>query len=159
MRVLPQAAARVGDADAVEQLLGLLPGGVAAQAPVAFEHFGDLDADLDHGVEAGERVLEDHRQVRAAAAAHVRAREREQVDAVEPGLAGDVDAATATLASRNLALAGQEPHDRQARHGLAAARLADQAHHLALVDVEVHAVDGRGVAERDPQVLYFEQCH
>ena len=50
---------------------------------------------------------------------------------------------------------GDEPHDRQARHALAAAGLADEAHDLAAVDVEVDAVDrpDHAVArvERRPQ--------
>ncbi len=56
---------------------------------------------------------------------------------------------------------GHEPHDRQARHALAAARLADQAHDLAAVDVEVDAVDRAHDAvsrmERRAQALDLEQ--
>ena len=56
---------------------------------------------------------------------------------------------------------GDEPHDRQAGHALAAAGLADETHDLAAVDVEVDAVDGADDAvarvERGPQALDLEQ--
>ena len=57
-------------------------------------------------------------------------RELEQVLAVEEDLAG-LDPAGP----------GDQPHDRQAGHALAAAGLADEAHDLAAIDVEVDAVD------------------
>ena len=54
-----------------------------------------------------------------------------------------------------------EPHDRERGHALAAARLADEAHDLAAVDVEVDAVDRADDAvarvERGPQALDLEQ--
>ena len=54
-----------------------------------------------------------------------------------------------------------EPHDRQARHALAAARLADEPHDLAAVDVEVDAVDRPDDAvagvERRAQAADLEQ--
>ena len=62
--------------------------------------------------------------------AHVAIAQAEQVDTVEDDLAG-VDP------SRR----HDEAHDRQARDALAAAGLADEAHDLAAVDVEVDAGD------------------
>ena len=86
----------------------------------------------------------------AADPAHLVVRELEQVLAVEEDLAG-VDPAGL----------GDEAHDRQAGHALAAARLADEAHDLAAVDVEVDAVDRPDDAvagvERGPQALDLEQ--
>ena len=48
----------------------------------------DLVADRVVGVQRGQRVLEDHRDLAAATLAHLLLAEREQVDAVEPDLAG-----------------------------------------------------------------------
>ena len=54
-----------------------------------------------------------------------------------------------------------EAHDRQAGHALAAARLADEAHDLATIDVEVDAVHGAhdpvARVERRAQALDLEQ--
>ena len=77
-------------------------------------------------------------------------RELQQVLAVEQDLAG-------------LDPAGRrdEAHDRERGHALAAARLADEAHDLAAVDVEVDAVDRADDAvarvERRPQAADVEQ--
>ncbi|MEJ7695436.1 MAG: hypothetical protein WKF78_01985 [Candidatus Limnocylindrales bacterium] len=56
---------------------------------------------------------------------------------------------------------GDQAHDRQAGHALAAAGLADEAHDLAAVDVEVDPVTGADDAvsrvERGPQALDLEE--
>ncbi len=94
------------------------------------EDLGDLLADVPDGVQRGLRLLEDHADAVAADAAHVVVGELEQVLAVEQHLTR-LDAAGL----------GDEAHDREAGHALAAARFADEAHDLAAVDVEVDAVD------------------
>src|SRR5262249_23046978 len=47
---------------------------------------------------------------------------------------------------------GQEPHDRERRHRLAAARLPDQREALALADLEVDAVHRAHSARRDVEL-------
>ena len=126
-----EPAPRVGDAHPLQQLGRSLAGLVARHPPVPAQHLGDLQADRDHGVERRERVLEHHRQVAAAALAHLRLGQRQQIRAVHPHRSGDPHPARR-----------QQPHDRQRRHGLAAAGLPDEADHLTGSDVEAHAVDG-----------------
>ncbi|GAB3997183.1 hypothetical protein GCM10029992_19370 [Glycomyces albus] len=60
-----------------------------------------------------------------------------------------------THPTRAFALPGQQSHDRQAGDGLAATGLADQPGDLALVDLEVDAVDGGRASEGDAQVFDF----
>ncbi len=120
---------------------------------VPLQHLGDLQPDRDHRVQRGERVLEDHAHVAAAAVPHLPVGEPQQVGALERHLAGD-----------RVAALGQQPHDRQRRHGLAATGLADQADGLAGLHREAHAVDGRerfraAPVEDDLEVADVEQCH
>jgi hypothetical protein len=68
--VFGQAPPGVGNAHRIEQALGFVPGRLAMQAPVTDQHFTDLVADGHHRIEAGGRLLEDHRQVLAADVAH-----------------------------------------------------------------------------------------
>jgi hypothetical protein len=106
----------------------------AAQSP------RDLLAD-EHRVQRGHRLLEDHRDVRAADAAHGRRARRGQID----------ERAAATPqhhpAARDLAAAVlDEPHQRQRRDRLARARFADDRERLAAIDVErqvAHGVERR----------------
>ena len=93
---------------------------------------GDLVADRQRRVQAGQRVLEDEPDLLAAQLAHVVVAELEDVDAVEQDRAGD------DLARR----VGHEPGDREGGHALAATRLADEAERLAVPDLEAHVVDG-----------------
>ena len=58
------------DADGGEQLKRRLARTFAAQAAMAFEHFADLPPDGRHGIEAGRRLLEDHRHADAAHVTH-----------------------------------------------------------------------------------------
>ena len=75
-------AARVGQADAVEQLDGLVVGAARRPRPrCVADHLGDLLADRHHRVEAGAGVLEDEADVAAADAA----RGRGPANAIVPG--------------------------------------------------------------------------
>ena len=72
------------DADPVHQLDGLLLGAsLLGRAPVRPEHLADLEADRVDRVQRGQRVLEDHRDARAADPAGAARRHREQVAALE----------------------------------------------------------------------------
>ncbi len=83
----------------------------------------DLEADREAGIEAGHRLLEDHRHVLADDPAPVAGRQPQQVGAGERQAVG-----------RDPGGPGQQPHDRQHRHALARAGLADDRQHLAGVD-------------------------
>ena len=117
------------------------------------ERVGELRLHPDHRVERVHAALEDRREVGPAQPAQLGEAGRGHVDAVErDGAAGDP-------AGRR-----EQPQDRVAQGGLAAARLAEQADELALGDVEgdlLHGARRRVVARcvRDTQVANFQQCH
>jgi hypothetical protein len=114
-----------------------------------FSSISDLQADLEHRIERGGRVLEDHRHALAAQVGHLVGGELQEVAALEPQLAG-LDPPRRR----------DEAHDGERRHALAAAGLTDDAEHLALVDPDVHAVDrlGDAVAGMEPgaQVAHLQ---
>jgi hypothetical protein len=130
--VVLDALPGLGDPDQVEHLGGLSHGRVVALLLVEHDGLGDLVTDGVHRVQAGHRLLEDHRDLVAADAAHLALALLDQVLALEQHL-------TARDASRGN---GDEAHDRQAGHGLPRAGLTDDGEGLALVEVEAHTVDG-----------------
>ena len=111
----------------------------------------DLLADRQDRVERGHRLLEDHRDVAAAQFAHLLVGEFEQVAAFEQHAARRHPAGGL----------GQQPHDGERRHRLAAAGLADDGDDLAAVDGVGNAVDRAHDAARrvelDVQVLHRQQ--
>lgn len=130
-RVLVDAALGLGDADAAQPVDGLLPGRLAAQRRVRLDRLDDLRADLHHRIQAGARLLEDHADAPAAHVAHARLAQVEQVLAVEfQPAAGDA------------AVVGQQPHQGERRHALAAAGFPHQGEGPALRQRQPHAVDG-----------------
>ncbi len=102
----------------------------ALDAAMADQHLGELRADGEGRVQRGHRLLEDHRQPVAAQVGQGRLVERQQVAAFEGHAAGDMRSGPR-----------QQAHDRQRRHALAAAGLADHAQGFAGIDREGHAVD------------------
>ena len=103
----------------------------AVHAEMRLQRLADLEADGEAGIEAGDRLLEDHRHVLADDLPPARgAREREEV------LAGEGQAVGGDR--RGLR---QKAHDGEHRHRLAGAGFADDRHHLAGIDIEVDAVD------------------
>ena len=89
-------------------------------------------SDREQRIERRHRLLEDHRDVVAANALHLRFAQTEQVRALEADRAAD-DAP---------GRAGDEAQDRQRRDALAAARLADDAQRFAAANSIGNAVDG-----------------
>ena len=150
VRIGIEAASRIRDADHPQELQRPLPRGALLHTAVDLEHLGDLLADVPDRVQRGLRLLEDHADPVAADPLHVLVGQLEQIQIVEHHLAR-LDAARI----------GHEPHDRQAGHALAAAGLADEAHDLAAVDVEVDAVHGPDDAvarvEGRSQALHLEE--
>ena len=130
-RVLVHTALGLGNAHGVEQFQGALAYCGAAQARVALDHFRDLPAHGEHGIERGGGLLEDHRRAPAAHRAHRGLGQREQVHLAQ-----------AHAAACDAPHVGQQPQDGQRGHRLAAPRFAHQREALALLDLEVDAVDG-----------------
>src|SRR5450631_3195273 len=138
------------DVDPVHQLdgldLGIGPGG----ATVHPEHLADLEPHAVDGVQRGQRVLEDHRDLLAAVSTPFLLRQGQQVGAPETdGSLGDV-------AGRGV----EDSHDGLGGHRLAGAGLAQNGEGLAGLQVKGDAVDGLGHpvagAELDVQVLDLE---
>ena len=95
------------------------------------DRLGDLVADRQRRVQARQRVLEDEADLLAAQVAHVVLVHLEDVDPVEDDLAGDDPSGRVR----------DEPGDRQRRHALAAARLANEPERLAVAELEADVVD------------------
>ncbi len=129
-RVVVDAPCRLGDADPRQPLDRLAAGGSARHRRVPLDHLDDLLADPHHRVQAGGRLLEDDAHPPAAHVAHARLRQLHHVDLADPdGTLGD----TAVLR--------QQAQDRQRRHRLAAAGLADQGEGLAAPDRQRQVLD------------------
>src|SRR2546426_1272612 len=96
------------------------------------QHLADLEADREHRVERGHRLLEDHRDLGAAQLLHLARSDREEVAAAVENPARSTDGGV---------FAGQEAHHRQRGHGLSAARLAYQGHGAAYRHVEADGLD------------------
>jgi len=139
--IFGEASAGVGDAHRGKQALGLVPGRLAVEAAVADQHLADLVADRHDRIEAGRRLLEDHRQMIAADVAHARLGERMEGRATQVhGAGGDAPSG------------GEQTHAGQGGHRLAAAGLAHQGQGLAGGQREADAVDGAHGAGRGTQL-------
>src|SRR5215468_7355954 len=96
------------------------------------ETLGELTANRQHRVQGGHGLLEDHGDLPASHAAHLLLGERQQIASLEEDLPPD-DAPGGLR---------DQAHDAERAHALAAARLADEGHRLALADVPRDAIDG-----------------
>ena len=147
MRKLAEPHLRRGDADAAHQFDRPLQCRRARAALVAGQHFSHLRADRKGRVEAGHRLLEDHRDAIAAQPRHLAVRQRQQIRAGKAHSLGGTLAAT-----------GEQVHDRKRGHRLAAAGFADQAMGLALLDLERGAAHRRtAAAEGHLEILDLQQ--
>ena len=108
----------------------------------------DLVADLEHGVERGQRVLEHHGDLAAAEVLHLLV-----------ALGQEVLAAVADLAAGDLGLGLlQQAEDGEPGDGLAAAGLAHEAEDLAVVHADVDAVQRLDEAAHAAE-LQLEAAH
>jgi hypothetical protein len=114
MWVIVETAAGVRDVHLLEQLDGPLSGLLPGKVQVTAERLRDLRPDRQRRIERGHRILEDHRDLQAPDVLHLPALQRRELLPVEERGAGDHSA-------RGL----HESHDRECRHRLSAARLAD----------------------------------
>jgi len=123
----------VRDADLAEQFHGLGPGLLPRLLLVEEDRLGDLVADAHDRVEAGHRLLENHRDAVAADLAHLRRGHREQIAALEEYPPRD----------HFRGRFGQQAQDGEGVDALAGARFADDGESLAGVEVVGDAVDRR----------------
>ncbi len=146
VRVFVETRSGRRDADLFEQANGLGLRFGLAHRPMAEQRFGNLVADGEQRVQAGHRLLEDHRDFVAAHAAHVAFRQIEDVAAAEHD---------SPFGSAHVLL--QQAHDRQGRHALARAGFTDDRHRLARHDrerdVPHHRLPGAVDQKRGCQVL------
>ena len=89
MRVAVDAPARVRDADEAEHLDRAVERLRLADVAVRAHRLDQLGADLVEGMQRGQRVLEDHRDVVAAQRAHLVVVGLQEVAALEQDLAAD----------------------------------------------------------------------
>ena len=130
MGIFVQPAVRGGDAHAVQRVRRAAAQ-VAAVAVMRAHRLLDLRADGVGRVQAGHRLLEDHRDPLAAQRPHGAGGQREHILSVEHHLPGG-----------GAARRGHQAHDGQRQHGLAAAALPHDAERRPAVDAEAHAVHG-----------------
>jgi hypothetical protein len=129
VRILFQAARRLGDAHPVEPFQRALFGSRAVHLHVNAQHFLHLGANAHVRRERGQRVLENHRHVTAAHTVQLARRQAEDF------LVAILDRAL------GLAVRGQQTHRREEGLALARARLADHRQALAGIDLQRHALD------------------
>src|SRR6185437_13244887 len=132
MRIFLGALLRLGNADETQHLDRLRHRGRVGEILMQPQRLADLPPDSQHWIERRHRLLEDHRDLVAAHIAHRRFVEHEEVAPVEPDASAD-DAAGRI---------GNETHQRQRRHALAAAAFTDHRQGLAAVERERDVVDG-----------------
>ncbi len=147
VRELAEAKARCGDADAAQKVGRAIDGDPLAHLLVAAHHLGHLRADRVGRIEAGHRLLEDHRHGIAAQPRHAAIVELQKIVALEAEAFG-----------RAMTAARQQVHDGERGHRLAAARFAHQAMGLAALDRDRGAAHCRGTtAEAHFELFDFEQ--
>ncbi len=123
MRILFEPARAVRDADKLQQFERARRRLLVGHFEVNLQGLHHLLADREHRIERGHRLLEDHRDVAAALLAHLLFGEVEQVLAFEQD-----------LALRDLPGLGEQAHDRERRHRLAAAGFSHHGDDLATID-------------------------
>ena len=152
VRVVAEPLGRPGHPDQAEDVGGPAVGRRPGRAGVDPVGLAELAADGPGRVQRRHRVLRDERDVVAPQLPHRGVVQAGQLGAAEPD-----------RAARDGPAGRQQPHHRHPGHGLARARLADQADALALLDAERDAVDRADQAvpggDLGPQVGDLQQAH
>ena len=135
MRIGAEPAARVAEADKLQELQRPCAGLPAAQPAVKREDLADLTVDRVERVERGHGFLEHHGDVVAAHSPDLAIGRRQEIPSLEQ------DAARRVMRCRVV----EELQDGQRRHRLARPGLADQRDRLAGLHVERHAIHGHDI--------------
>ncbi len=150
VRVLFQARGSRGNAHFSQQINSPVPGFCHGYILVFKDGLFQLIADGVAGIQRGHGLLKNHGHARPPNAGHVRRAGHQQVLALENQFIGPADPP-----------GRQEIHDRQGRHGFAAAGFAHQAQGLALIHTEADVAHGVQHPRRQPQIgmqsLDFQQ--
>ncbi len=151
MRIARQNVGGIGYADLHEHAQRLAARRREVHLLVQPDRFGDLLTDGKDRVQRRHRLLEDHRDLRAADRAHRRGIRLRKVDAIAAG-AGEFQHAGCDAAAAVL----DQPHQRQRGHRFAGARFADDSDRFAASDLERNAANrlhdplGRAELDRKP---------
>ncbi len=151
VRIGHQPLFGTGNADEAQKLDGACARIRLRHPAMIDQRLANLVADAHDRIERGHRILEDEADIAAAHLAQVGIGHLLQVAPVE---------IRRTL--RHLDLVRQKPHQAEHRQALAAAGFADDAKRLALVDIEVDAIDDDGGAaariDLDGEILHVQQA-
>ena len=151
--VAVDATLRLGDAHTAQPVHGLAPRRHPTQAGVRLDGLDDLVAHPHHRVEAGGGLLKDDADVPATDAAHLRFRQVEQLGGLAVGHVG----AQVHTPLLDAAVVGQEAHQRQGGHALAATGLPDQCEGFAALQRQAQAIErahqARFGVQRDMKVM------
>ncbi len=131
VRIFAGPLCRLGDLNQPQHFHRLIVGGALREILMEPQRLGDLVADRQHRIERGHRLLKDHRDLVAADVSHLGFFELYQVLSIEGDRAAD------DLSG----WVGDQAHDRQRGHGLAAAGLANHRQRLAPPQREGDVVD------------------
>src|SRR5208283_5751095 len=123
MRIVVDAMLGVGNPDHPERLDGAIASLGAIGLLMQADGLANLAADGEDRVERGHRLLEDHRDARAAYVAHLEVAQLQQILILEN-----------YFAAHDTRRLGQQPHDREHARRLARSRLTDNAEQLARLD-------------------------
>ncbi len=131
--VVPRADLGFRNADAPQHPDGSCRRVASGDHAMCPQGLGDLRPDSEHRVETRRGFLEDHRDLRAAYAAHLLGGELEEIHPVvlHHALLRDVP-------RRRL----DQPQQREGRHGLAAARFTHDTQRLSREEIERHVIHG-----------------
>ena len=128
--VLLEPAFGIGDADERQQFDGARLGLIGRHLQMNEERLHDLKPDPEDRVQRGHRLLENHRHVMTADAAHLFVGEFQEVATVEIDRAG-----------RDLGRLRKQTHDREGRNGFSRARFTNDGDHLAGVNRVAYVLD------------------
>jgi hypothetical protein len=151
VRIALERTGRRRNADEIEEVHGSLASRRRADRAMQQHRLLDLRAHREHGVQRGHRLLEDHADAIAAQPPQRLALEPQQILLLEQN-------PPARDAPRRMR---DELHHGERRDGFAAARFADQPHHLAGLERERHRLDHGLAAHGDGEVFDREKraCH
>lgn len=149
VRVHVQPRGRIGNAHLGQQVDSALAASAAVAALMHLQRLHDLVTDGIARVQAGHRILEDHRYFRTHQLAALFFGDLAQILAVELQLVG-----------HHLAGEIDQAHDRQRADGFAGAGFTDDADHLALLhavtDAVYRAKRGAFVTEVHRKLVYIQ---